>query len=50
MQAAILSVVGRKMNEMWMTFMQVNPDFSGKVSVLGHSLGSVIAHDILMAQ
>ncbi|CBN78302.1 DDHD domain-containing protein [Ectocarpus siliculosus] len=50
MQVAILKVVGEQMNEMWNNFCRFTPDFSGKVSVMGHSLGSIIAHDILMAQ
>eukprot|EP00903_Cladosiphon_okamuranus_P008634 g8280.t1 len=50
MQASILSVVGNKMNSMWHDFSRFTPGFSGKVSVMGHSLGSIIAHDILMAQ
>ncbi|CAM9561115.1 unnamed protein product [Ectocarpus fasciculatus] len=50
MQVAILKVVGEQMNEMWKNFCRFTPDFSGKVSVVGHSLGSIIAHDILMAQ
>ncbi|CAB1100509.1 unnamed protein product [Ectocarpus sp. CCAP 1310/34] len=49
-QVAILKVVGEQMNEMWKNFCRFTPDFSGKVSVIGHSLGSIIAHDILMAQ
>ncbi|CAM9706894.1 unnamed protein product [Ectocarpus sp. 13 AM-2016] len=50
MQMAILKVVGEQMNEMWKNFCRFTPDFSGKVSIMGHSLGSIIAHDILMAQ
>ncbi|CAM9823302.1 unnamed protein product, partial [Hapterophycus canaliculatus] len=50
MQAAILIYVGTRMNEMWESFSRVTPGFSGKVSVVGHSLGSIIAHDILVAQ
>ncbi|CAM9129063.1 unnamed protein product [Scytosiphon promiscuus] len=50
MQASILIFVATQMNEMWKTFSRVTPGFSGKVSVMGHSLGSIIALDILMAQ
>ncbi|CAN0540935.1 unnamed protein product, partial [Ectocarpus sp. 12 AP-2014] len=50
MQMAILKVVGEQMNEMWKNFCRFTPDFAGKVSIMGHSLGSIIAHDILMAQ
>eukprot|EP00752_Nemacystus_decipiens_P005637 g5101.t1 len=50
MQASILSVVGNKMNEMWHNFSRFTPGFSGKVSIVGHSLGSIIVHDLLIAQ
>ncbi|CAN0182222.1 unnamed protein product [Pylaiella littoralis] len=49
-QAIVLSFVGKAMNEMWENFLRFTPGFTGKVSIMGHSLGTIIAHDILMAQ
>ncbi|KAI8835317.1 DDHD domain-containing protein [Chytridium lagenaria] len=39
-----------EMNRIYRTFMQRNPKFNGKVSIYGHSLGSLLAFDILCNQ
>eukprot|EP00904_Undaria_pinnatifida_P013003 jgi/Undpi1/8833/HiC_scaffold_25.g11295.m1 len=49
-QGRILKAVVEEMNRMWTTFSKYTPEFSGKVSVVGHSLGSIIVHDVLIAQ
>ena len=38
------------MNHAYSKFCELNPDFSGDCSIIGHSLGSVISFDILSAQ
>ena len=38
------------MNYAYSKFCEMNPDFEGDCSILGHSLGSVISFDILNAQ
>jgi hypothetical protein len=43
----ILSLVVSYMNEIYDKFLIRHPDFRGKVSLFSHSLGSVIAYDIL---
>ena len=35
------------MNTKYAMFSKNNPEFSGSVSILAHSLGSVIAYDVL---
>lgn len=39
-----------EMNRLYKTFLQRNPTFRGQLSVIGHSLGSVILYDILSNQ
>lgn len=39
--------VVRTMNNVYSVFMKNNPQFNGSVSIYAHSLGSVIAYDIL---
>ncbi|XP_069774059.1 phospholipase DDHD2-like isoform X2 [Narcine bancroftii] len=46
----IVDTVANEMNHLLTTFQQRNPDFSGGVSVTGHSLGSLILFDILTNQ
>ena len=46
----IVRTVSREMNRVYALFKQNNPSFDGKVSILGHSLGSAIAFDILCRQ
>ncbi|KAL5263221.1 hypothetical protein ACHWQZ_G008562 [Mnemiopsis leidyi] len=41
---------GTEMNRLYKKFLSRNPHFAGKVSIVGHSLGSVIAFDILSQQ
>ena len=43
----ISSIVLAEVNRIYSLFMQRNPNFKGKVSLLGHSLGSAIYFDIL---
>lgn len=46
----ILSSVVRTANGLYDKYLQRHPNFHGKVSICGHSLGSVIAMDLLCAQ
>ncbi|XP_051897109.1 phospholipase DDHD2-like isoform X2 [Pristis pectinata] len=46
----IVDTVASEMNHLLTIFQQRNPDFSGGVSVTGHSLGSLILFDILTNQ
>lgn len=42
--------LGDALNRAHERFTARNPQFSGKVSVMGHSLGSIITYDILCNQ
>eukprot|EP00850_Spirogloea_muscicola_P001411 SM000005S17208 [mRNA] locus=s5:845442:851065:+ [translate_table: standard] len=46
----IIDSVTSALNRQYAKFMKRNPDFSGKVSLYGHSLGSVLVYDILCHQ
>ncbi|CAF1049147.1 unnamed protein product, partial [Didymodactylos carnosus] len=46
----IISRVISEMNRLYDIFLQRNPSFKGQVSVIGHSLGSVILYDVLVNQ
>lgn len=46
----ISETVVRECNRVYKIFKQRNPDFKGKVSLIGHSLGSAILFDILCQQ
>ncbi len=46
----ISGIVQRECNRIFELFMQRNPQFNGKVSLIGHSLGSAILFDILCRQ
>ena len=46
----IAGIVQRECNRIYNLFLQRNPDFKGKVSLIGHSLGSAILFDILCRQ
>ncbi|XP_063545121.1 uncharacterized protein LOC134753247 isoform X2 [Cydia strobilella] len=46
----ILDTVCSEMNRIYALFMSRNPDFKGRVSLGGHSLGSVILYDLLCNQ
>ncbi|KAG8468262.1 hypothetical protein KFE25_013345 [Diacronema lutheri] len=43
----ILDEVGAQLNARYADFMREHPRFSGGVSIIGHSLGSMIAYDLL---
>ncbi|XP_078522507.1 triacylglycerol hydrolase DDHD2 [Lissotriton helveticus] len=47
---SILDTVVKEMNGLYKLFQQRNPEFKGKVSVSGHSLGSLILFDLLTNQ
>ena len=46
----IASIVQQECNRVYDLFVQRNPTFDGKVSLIGHSLGSAILFDILSRQ
>lgn len=46
----IAGIVQRECNRIYKLFLQRNPTFNGKVSLIGHSLGSAILFDILCRQ
>ena len=46
----IAGIVQRECNRVYELFIQRNPSFNGKVSMIGHSLGSAILFDILCHQ
>ena len=46
----IVRAVSREMNRIYNLFLERNPNFKGRVSLLGHSLGSAICFDILCRQ
>ncbi|ETW06371.1 hypothetical protein, variant 1 [Aphanomyces invadans] len=46
----VLAFVATYMNSIYALYKHRHPSFQGKVSILGHSLGSVITYDLLSAQ
>ncbi|EMG50897.1 hypothetical protein G210_0035 [Candida maltosa Xu316] len=46
----IISAVTSELNRVYKLYKERNPNFNGKVHILGHSLGSAIAFDILSGQ
>ncbi|NXL84678.1 DDHD2 Phospholipase, partial [Alectura lathami] len=46
----IVDTVASEMNRLYQLFLQRNPNFSGGVSIAGHSLGSLILFDLLTNQ
>lgn len=46
----IFKSVTEELNRVYSLYMEKNPDFKGKVHLMGHSLGSCIAFDILATQ
>ncbi|XP_043940250.1 phospholipase DDHD2 isoform X2 [Protopterus annectens] len=46
----IVDTVASEMNQLYVIFQQRNPEFQGGVSVVGHSLGSLILFDLLTNQ
>ena len=47
---AILDICCEMLNDEYRAFMERNPGFKGKVSIFAHSLGSIIAYDLLANQ
>lgn len=47
---AIQNIIASLLNEKFQEFMISNPDFGGKVCIFAHSLGGVIAYDLLANQ
>lgn len=46
----IIDIVSGSLNKMYTLFCQRNPEFSGRISLAGHSLGSLILFDLLSHQ
>lgn len=46
----IIDSVSNQLNRLYLKFLKRNPGYSGKVSIYGHSLGSVLSYDILCHQ
>lgn len=46
----IAGIVQRECNRVYALFKQRNPEFKGKVSLIGHSLGSAVIFDVLCRQ
>lgn len=46
----IINSVSHQLNRLYLRFLQRNPGYDGKVSIYGHSLGSVLSYDILCHQ
>ena len=47
MRFQIVGGMVRVLNDTYATFLEHNPNYSGKVSFFAHSLGSVMAYDII---
>uniref|UniRef100_A0A1J3HS01 Phospholipase SGR2 n=1 Tax=Noccaea caerulescens TaxID=107243 RepID=A0A1J3HS01_NOCCA len=47
---AIIDSVSNQLNRLFLKFLKRNPGYDGKVSIYGHSLGSVLSYDILCHQ
>ncbi|XP_057772583.1 phospholipase SGR2-like isoform X2 [Salvia miltiorrhiza] len=46
----IIDSVSNQLNRLYLKFLKRNPGYNGKVSIYGHSLGSVLSYDILCHQ
>ncbi|KAH9322318.1 hypothetical protein KI387_016957, partial [Taxus chinensis] len=46
----IIDSVSNQLNSLYRKFLKRNPGYDGKVSIYGHSLGSVLSYDILCHQ
>ncbi|KAJ6952358.1 phospholipase SGR2-like isoform X4 [Populus alba x Populus x berolinensis] len=46
----IINAVSNQLNRLYLKFLKRNPGYDGKVSIYGHSLGSVLSYDILCHQ
>ncbi|CAK4087447.1 unnamed protein product [Aphanomyces euteiches] len=49
-QQRVLEYVANYMNTVYALYLHRHPGFQGKVSIMGHSLGSVITYDLLSKQ
>ncbi|XP_039061235.1 phospholipase SGR2-like, partial [Hibiscus syriacus] len=47
---SIIDSVSNQLNRLYLKFLKRNPGYDGKVSLYGHSLGSVLSYDILCHQ
>uniref|UniRef100_A0AAG5CY66 DDHD domain-containing protein n=1 Tax=Anopheles atroparvus TaxID=41427 RepID=A0AAG5CY66_ANOAO len=47
---SIIDAVGNSLNRLYTLFCQRNPSFNGRISLAGHSLGSLILFDLLCHQ
>ncbi|XVE60731.1 hypothetical protein DITRI_Ditri05aG0151200 [Diplodiscus trichospermus] len=47
---SIIDSVSNQLNRLYLKFLTRNPGYDGKVSIYGHSLGSVLSYDILCHQ
>lgn len=47
---SMITAVTNELNQMYKVFLKRHPNFKGKVSIFGHSLGSLLAFDILCNQ
>ncbi|CAH8360023.1 unnamed protein product [Eruca vesicaria subsp. sativa] len=47
---AIIDSVSSQLNKLYLKFRKRNPGYDGKISIYGHSLGSVLSYDILCHQ
>ncbi|KAH0854832.1 hypothetical protein HID58_037127 [Brassica napus] len=50
MLSATVHDVSNQLNRLYLKFIKRNPDYDGKISIYGHSLGSVSSYDILCHQ
>ncbi|XP_064960299.1 phospholipase SGR2 isoform X1 [Musa acuminata AAA Group] len=46
----IIDSVSNQLNRLYAKFLKRNPGYDGKISIFGHSLGSVLSYDILCYQ
>ncbi|CAN1196207.1 Phospholipase SGR2 [Linum perenne] len=46
----IINSVSNQLNRLYLKFLKRNPGYDGKISLYGHSLGSVLSYDILCHQ
>ncbi|XP_021288338.1 phospholipase SGR2 [Herrania umbratica] len=47
---SIIDSVSNQLNRLYLKFLKRNPGYDGKVSIYGHSLGSVLSYDIICHQ
>lgn len=46
----MVNIVTEKLNAAWKDFKSRNPQFNGRIALVGHSLGGVISYDIIANQ